>query len=93
MTPAGSIKAVLLDVDGTLYRQAPVRVLMCLEMIWFGVRTHSLARLTSLIREIVCFRRSRELLRRVGKPDDSLGELQYVEPAKILGETVKKHRD
>ena len=92
MTSVGSIKAVLLDVDGTLYRQAPVRILMCLEMVWFGLRMRSPARLTSLIREIICFRRSRELLRRVGEPNGSLDELQYIEPAKILGEEAEQLR-
>jgi HAD superfamily hydrolase (TIGR01549 family) len=86
MSPLQSTKAVLLDVDGTLYRQAPVRVHMALEMAWYSLATFSIRRMIRLIRGILYFRRFRERLRAVGRPSGSLDELQYSEPARELGE-------
>lgn len=81
-----SFKAVLLDVDGTLYRQAPVRAQMGFELVGFCLRTLSPLELIRLVRNIVCFRRTRERLRVIGRPNGSLDELQYAEPARELGE-------
>jgi HAD superfamily hydrolase (TIGR01549 family) len=81
-----STKAVLLDVDGTLYRQAPVRVHMALEMVRFLLAVRSPIKFFRLVRGIIYFRQSRERLRALGRPSGSLDELQYSEPARILGE-------
>jgi len=86
MSPLQTTKAVLLDVDGTLYRQAPVRVHMALEMAGYSLTTLSIRRLIRLVRGILYFRRSRERLRAVGRPSGSLDELQYSDPARELGE-------
>ena len=86
MSPLQSTKAVLFDVDGTLYRQAPVRVHMALEMVGFFLASLSLGQVIRLVRGILYFRRSRERLRAIGRPSGSLDELQYSEPARELGE-------
>ena len=93
MFPLRSVKAVLLDVDGTLYRQAPVRLRIGLEMMKFFLVTLSPIKLVRLIRGILCFRRSRERLRAVGRPSSSLEELQFSEPARELGEDPARFRD
>ena len=93
MLPLQSTKAVLLDVDGTLYRQAPVRLRMGLEMVRFFLETLSPIKLIRLIRSILYFRRSRERLRTIGRPSSSLEELQYSEPARELGEEVARLRN
>jgi len=86
-------KAVLLDVDGTIYRQAPVRARMALEMVSFFLATLSPIRLVRLVRRIMYFRRYRERLRTVGRPSGSLEKMQYSEPANKLGEEVASFRD
>ena len=75
---------MLLDVDGTLYRQAPVRFWMGLEMLEHYLGKPSPMELIRVIRNIICFRRNREQLRTVGQPNIDLDELQYAEPAREL---------
>ena len=93
MQQLGSAKAVLLDVDGTLYRQAPVRRRMVLEMVRFAFQSLSPLALVRLARWIFYFRRARERLRSAGRPSSSLDELQYAEPARELGEEAGRLKD
>jgi HAD superfamily hydrolase (TIGR01549 family) len=58
----GPYDAWLIDLDGTLYRQTPVRWLMAMELLVCGPHH---------IRSIQCFRREQERMRR--EPGDSLG--------------------
>jgi FMN phosphatase YigB (HAD superfamily) len=92
MFPLLSIKAVLFDVDGTLYRQAPVRLRMGFEMVRFFLETLSPMKLIRLLRSIFYFRRTREQLRGIGRPSRSLDKLQYSEPAGELGEEASRLR-
>jgi len=86
LVPLQTIRAVLFDVDGTLYRQAPVRFGMSLEMARYFLRSLSPGTFVPLVRRILCFRRTRERLRAIGRPTKSLESLQYAEPASELGE-------
>ena len=79
------IRAVLLDLDGTLYRQRPLRLRMAAELLWLPLRSLSLGRAREVWRSIGCFRKVREELRALGQPDDSLDELQYSAPAERIG--------
>ena len=85
ITALHSTKAMLLDVDGTLYRQTPVRLRMALELLEHYLAKRSPLELVRVMRNIACFRRTRERLRALGRPNSDLNELQYAEPAKELG--------
>ncbi len=78
-----SSKAILFDLDGTLYRLAPMRRRMLLELLRWGA-FHPLAfpRLMGRLRE---FRTAREGLRDFARDDQSLDEVQYEVPASRLG--------
>jgi HAD superfamily hydrolase (TIGR01549 family) len=80
------IRAVLLDVDGTLYHQGPLRCFMGLELcvLPLSVRSYRLA--YDIWRSLRCFRHVREALRHLGESEDALATLQYVEAAKQVGE-------
>ena len=64
----GAVRAVLLDVDGTLYHQGPLRLCMALELVASGRRTWGAIR---------SFRRVREELREMGAAEAPLARLQY----------------
>jgi FMN phosphatase YigB (HAD superfamily) len=67
------IRAVLFDVDGTLYRQAPLRALMAGELAtvpWLQTAPWRVRRLS-------VFRHVREELRSLGRPAEPLEQLQY----------------
>jgi FMN phosphatase YigB (HAD superfamily) len=83
----GSIEAVLLDVDGTLYNQFLLRSFMILELGTLPIRRMSLKTAVRTWRGIRCFRRVREELRSSGELEDLLDKIQYVEVAKRIGET------
>ena len=84
MAPAnGRIRAVLLDLDGTLYHQRRLRLWMAFELAMLPLR--GLSRARRVLREIGCFRRVREELRDRGRPEESLDELQYSEAARRIG--------
>jgi FMN phosphatase YigB (HAD superfamily) len=73
-------RAVLFDLDGTLYYQSALRLLMAPD----------LARLALIdcgrsARALLVFRRVRERLRSLGASAESLDRLQYTEPARELG--------
>jgi HAD superfamily hydrolase (TIGR01549 family) len=80
------IRAVLLDLDGTLYYQRPLRVLMALELCVLPLTKLSLSTAYKTWRVISYFRRAREALRSIGEPEGCLAELQYIEAAKPIGE-------
>jgi HAD superfamily hydrolase (TIGR01549 family) len=61
LNPAGRVRAVLFDLDGTLYRQKPMRVLMALELATLAVR-HPLQAPVSW-RVLSEFRKAQEALR------------------------------
>ena len=64
----GAVRAVLFDVDGTLYHQGPLRLCMALELVASGRRTWGAIR---------AFRRVREELRDLGAAEAPLPRLQY----------------
>jgi len=80
------IRAVLLDVDGTLYHQRPLRCFMVLELCTLPLSMRSCRSAYSIWRSLGYFRRVREELRRLGEPESYLAMLQYVEAAKRAGE-------
>lgn len=80
-----SVRAVLLDVDGTLYHQEPLRFLMALELSALPLVRRSYGSASRVWRSLRCFRRVREELRLVGALKSSLADLQYVETAKRAG--------
>jgi HAD superfamily hydrolase (TIGR01549 family) len=76
---ADGIRAVLFDVDGTLYHQNPVRALMAGEMALHGLRSLRDARRVARI--VRTFRRTREQLREVEGAVGGLETLQYEQAA------------
>jgi putative hydrolase of the HAD superfamily len=56
------LKAVIMDMDGTLYRQAPVRAMTARRLLWFAARSPRLGWKT--VRGLRAYRRAQEILRR-----------------------------
>jgi phosphoglycolate phosphatase/putative hydrolase of the HAD superfamily len=79
----GAVRAVLLDVDGTLYRQPPVRRRMALELARLPLEI-GLRRARSIWRGLSAFRRVREELRELGQ-GAGLVDLQYRRAAARAG--------
>lgn len=73
--PADRVRAVLFDLDGTLYRQRPMRGLMAVELATLAVR-HPLQAPVSW-RVLSEFRKSQEALR--GKETDRDGAIEQLE--------------
>jgi FMN phosphatase YigB (HAD superfamily) len=82
---AGGVRAVLFDVDGTLYSQTALRLLMAAELGLAAVRGGSLGRASQLARVLHTFRCTREGLREEGVSRASLEDLQFDVPAAQLG--------
>ena len=83
---SSKIRAVLFDLDGTLYDQSRLRSLMVLELCTLPFRVRSWSRVCSTLRIIRCFRSIREDLRDLGCPaDQALVELQYVQAGERAG--------
>lgn len=59
--PSSSIRGILFDLDGTLYRQRPLRSLMALELLTLPLERPGLAR--RRLRALRAFRRAQERLR------------------------------
>lgn len=79
------VRAVLFDLDGTLYHQPPLRALMTAELSllpWLTRRPDHVPRLWQTLRT---FRRVREELRALGIAEEPLARLQYVEAARRAG--------
>ena len=86
MPPASSpaYAGVVFDLDGTLYRQSPLRRRMLVELATSPLRSGPLEAVRSM-RILKVFRQVREELRELGRPAVSLAELQYRTPAERLG--------
>ena len=80
--------AVLWDLDGTLYRQAPLRKRMLWELGKACLR-QSPARTGKLFRWLKTFRHEREELRALGRPEASLDRLQFEHAAQRAGAPVE----
>lgn len=80
-----SVRAVLLDVDGTLYHQNALRAFMALELATLPLAKFSYRSAARVWKIVRIFRRVREELRDLGAPLESLAELQYVQTAKQTG--------
>ena len=78
------VRAVLFDVDGTLYRQPPVRATMAWELARLPL-SRSLSSSRETWRTISAFRRVQEELRALGSQPESLNELQYAETGRRVG--------
>lgn len=83
------IRAVLFDVDGTLYYQAPLRLLMAGELGALSCARHAPWNVPRLWRMLSVFRHVREDLRALGRPDEPLARLQYTKAAERAGVPVK----
>jgi FMN phosphatase YigB (HAD superfamily) len=82
------IRGVLFDVDGTLYRQPPLRIAMACEMM--VTRCWSICtRRPDGIERALSFRRTREQLRAGGHDGVSLERRQYVHAAAVFGCTAE----
>jgi FMN phosphatase YigB (HAD superfamily) len=79
------VRAVLLDVDGTLYHQNPLRLFMALELCALPLVEGSYQSASTTWKVVRAFRRVREELRGLGSPAESLDELQYVQTANRIG--------
>jgi phosphoglycolate phosphatase/putative hydrolase of the HAD superfamily len=70
-----SVRGILFDVDGTLYRQPPLRVRMIFELIKFTLNNPF--RGVKTIHVLRSFRQNREALRDAAETQWSLEEIQY----------------
>ena len=87
------VRAILFDLDGTLYYQPPLRILMGLELSALPLTMGSLAKTRSVLKVIKQFRSTREELRHLGNPSEWLDEIQYQQAANGVGfkaEEVKR---
>lgn len=75
------IRAVLFDVDGTLYHQPPLRLLMAGELGAAPWLNHAPWRVPRVWRMLSVFRRVREELRALGHAEEPLATLQYTRAA------------
>lgn len=80
-----NVRAILFDLDGTLYDQTPLRILMAMELCTLPLRLGSLPKARDVIRAIKRFRSTREELRDLGCPSHPLERLQYHQPAVEVG--------
>lgn len=80
-----NVRAILFDLDGTLYHQTPLRLLMAVELCVLPLKLGSLAKARTALRAIKQFRIRREELRDLGSPSEVLDELQYQQAAVDVG--------
>ena len=85
-TGLAGLRCVVFDLDGTLYRQPPLRRRMLVELALAPLSGPR--RALSTMRILKAFREEREHLRALGQPAESLAELQYSRPAARLGVPV-----
>lgn len=83
--------AVLLDVDGTLYHQQPLRALMACELA-LALLTRGPSRTLREIRVLRAFRIEREHLRASGRGEELLERSQYLRAAGATGVDVEMVR-
>jgi HAD superfamily hydrolase (TIGR01549 family) len=79
------IRAVLLDVDGTLYHQRPMQGLMALELSTLPVMHQSFTTTYQIWQALAQFRRVREDLRGIHQTEPCLRQRQYREVARQVG--------
>lgn len=77
------VRAVLMDLDGTLYHQGPLRRRMARELLGMPLRAGPRTAARTL-RRLRAFRSVREELRGLGRAAEPLEEVQYAEPARRL---------
>jgi len=82
-TQLTKVRAVLFDLDGTLYHQTPVRARMAAELALAVLRAPRPG--ARIARALKSFRHLREDLRALGHASESLERLQYVAPARHVG--------
>jgi HAD superfamily hydrolase (TIGR01549 family) len=80
--PASRIYAVLFDVDGTMYRQEPLRRLMALQLLAWMLRAPIAA--PRRIKALVVYRRAHESLRRSGRQDVATAQIEAAAAATRL---------
>jgi FMN phosphatase YigB (HAD superfamily) len=85
MNPDRPVRAVLLDVDGTLYRQDLLRALMTLELATLPLVECSYRAAVKVRKILLTFRQVGEELRQCGSPPEPLEKLQYVRTAERIG--------
>ncbi|RMH08927.1 MAG: HAD family hydrolase [Nitrospirae bacterium] len=78
-------RAMLMDVDGTLYHQGLLRCLMACELGLLPLRVCSWSRSKQIVQTLRWYRRVREELREVGRPSFSLYEHQFQKTAERIG--------
>jgi FMN phosphatase YigB (HAD superfamily) len=84
-------RAVLFDVDGTLYSQKPLRLRMAAELLLAGPLRGRLV--TPDLKVLQRYRKLRETLRD-GRPEGmSLAEAEYAVPARALGVGLERVRE
>lgn len=79
------VKGILLDVDGTLYYQAPVRLFMIILLIINGYSFRKCMRTLKVIRH---YRRSQEKLRSENFLQENSGDLQMQLTSEVTNEPV-----
>jgi len=80
-----TVRAILFDLDGTLYHQVPLRFLMAMELGVLPLRFVSPTIVRRTVRAIKQFRTTREELRDRGRPSELLDRLQYRQAALEVG--------
>lgn len=85
------IRAILFDVDGTLYCQKAMRRQMMSELLWFSLA--SPVQGASTLYVLYWFRKIREDLRIQRRDNGSIEELQYKITSEQTGMNEKKIRD
>lgn len=79
------VRAVLFDLDGTLYLQRRLRLLMAAELALLPFTSLSLSETRQTWKVLRTFRRVREYLRETPPSEARLAELQYTEAAARAG--------
>ncbi len=79
------VRAVVFDVDGTLYRQGPVRASMALELLAAPLLLRSIGRARRAWRAIGAYRRAQEELRGAADPRPDLARAQLRRAAERSG--------
>jgi FMN phosphatase YigB (HAD superfamily) len=79
------IRAVLFDVDGTLYHQRPLQIVMAAELGLVPWGRQAPWRVPRLWRLLSAFRHVREELRGLGRPELPLARLQFTAAAARTG--------
>jgi putative hydrolase of the HAD superfamily len=79
-------RGILFDLDGTLYRQAPLRRRMLAELCLVPIARLAPREGLTTLRRLKRFREVREELRELGRTEESLESLQFSRPAEQLGE-------